>query len=673
MYFGSAYYPEHLGVEMVEKDAGMMKDAGFNIVRMGEFAWVKMEPEDGSFDFSWLDYTIGVMAKHGIKTLMCTPTAVPPKWLTDKHNDIYQTLENGHTREFGGRRHYCVNNRNYHYYTARIVRQMAEHFKDNQNVIGYQLDNELMAESPYCYCSNCAGDFRTWLRQRYKSIDNLNKNWGTVFWGLCYRTWEEIELPKMNQNPSAVLNMKRFFSDSYIDYAKLQTEIIKSVSPQKIVTHNVCSSGFLYRMDLYKFGEMLDIISVDNYPAAYTLENEIGNHEVIPYDPSVASLAMSMIRGVKKQNFWVTEAQAAGQGGHRMGQIIEPGYVRLWTYQEMAHGGRGFMYFPWRTCPFSLEIFCYGVLDFDSVPRRRYFEIQKTAIEGEKIAKKIGDTFVRSEAAIIRDFNCDWLFEVDVHSSKFKYMRHMFNYYKALFTNNINADVVSPDDDISDYKLVIVPSLLLIDEARRQKLYQFADKGGILIITCLSGLRSNEGTMVRDVLPCMLRELTGIEIEEQDGLAGNEPVGIRMTDDSFKNVSYECSAWCDVLKLINAKAIAVYEKRFYSGHAAITVNSYGKGKVYYVGTIPSEEFLNEFIHKAVEEAKVYRPLTCSLPMVEAVVCEGNGREYLFVLNYSKEAQKVTTKEYYKDIIDGTEGSRFVIGGVDVRVLEKLEA
>lgn len=671
MYFGSAYYPEHLGTELVEDDARMMKEAGFNVVRMGEFAWVFMEPDDDTFDFSWLDEAIAIMAKYGIKTLLCTPTAVPPKWLTDKHNDIYQFMEDGHVRGFGKRRHACINNRNYRWYTARIVRKMAEHYRDNPNVIGYQLDNELMAEGPYCYCPTCVGDFRTWLRKKYKTIENLNKQWGTAFWGLRYMTWEEIVMPRKDQNPSAVLDMRRFFSDSYIEYAKLQRDIIKTVSPQKRVTHNICSSGFLYRMDLYKLGNILDIAAVDNYPAAYTLEKELGNYMQLPYDPSVASLAMSIIRGMKKEHFWVTEAQAGPQGGHKMGKIVEPGFIRLWTWQEIAHGGRGFWFFPWRTCPFSMEIFCYGVLDFDSVPRRRYFEVQKTVREVSGLEKEIKDLAVHSEVAIIRDFNCDWIFEVDRHNPEFRYMRHLFNYYQALFRNNVNIDTISPDDDIIGYKLVVVPSLLLLDEKKAQKLYRFAENGGILVVTCLSGLRNNEGCMIREPLPGLLRELTGVEIEEQDGLAGNEPVGIQVIDDSFQTYQCDCFLWCDILKPVTAKVLAVYQKRFYEGEAAVTVNNYRDGKVYYVGTIPAAEFLTELMDKVLNEANVHRPIRSGNSMVESVICKSNGTEYIFVLNYGREPQQITMEGRYTDIMDGSEGSVFTVNAVDLRILKRV--
>ena len=652
MYFGAAYYPEHIDNATIEKDIPLMKQAGLNVMRMGEFSWIKMEPQDGEFDFSWLEQAVNKLGKNGIDSLLCTPTATPPKWITDKHPEILQLMSNGHRREYGVRRHYCINSRSYHFYTERITKALAEHFKDNPYVIGYQLDNEFMAENPYCFCPTCTIDFQDWLKKKYETIENLNKSWGTVFWSQCLRNFQEVAIPKHDYNPSAVLDFYNFASDSFISYARFQRDILKQVSPSKAVTHNVCSSGFLYRMDLYKMGEFLDIVSVDNYTLGWTLEGEYGNFKDIEYNPSLASLAMAMTRSIKKSNFWVTESQVGGMGGYTMGETVEPGYVRLWTHQHIAHGGRMNLYFPWRTCRFSCEQLLQGIVDYDTVPRRRYDEVKKTVNELSIIQNEIAGMQVDARVGIIRDFRCDWSFETKQYSNNFRYMRNLHAYYDALIKGHITVDIVNVQDDFSKYKMMVVPSLILVDDNRADKLEQFVNNGGTLIITYLSGLRNMENVIINEPFPGKLSKITGIQIEEQDGLYKDELVSLKIVAGEFENESYSCSTWCDVIQTTTASPIAVYEKRFYEGSPAITKNNYGKGVVYYIGTLPAADFLKKMLVKAASDVGVYPAAACTSSMVEIVEAEKGNTRYIYIINYGKSAEVIKVYEKYTDLLSG---------------------
>ncbi|MEI6647684.1 MAG: beta-galactosidase [bacterium] len=648
--FGASYYPEQLATDEVDRDARLMQEAGFTLARMGEFAWSRMEPDDNAFDFSWLEHAVETLGRAGVKSLLGTPTAAPPKWLTDKHPDILQIMGDGHCREFGRRRHYCVNSPTYHRYTERIVRVMVEQFKDNPNVMGYQLDNEFMAEQPHCYCATCRKMFQEWLRKKYGTIDELNRRWGMAFWSQHYRNFDEVILPKVGQNPSSLLDHYRFFSDSFLNYARLQSDCIKRISPEKTVTHNVCSSGFLYLLDLYKLGDQLDIVSLDNYPFTWTLENEYGNAGDQNYHPAMASFALSLTRGLKRGPFWVTEAQTGRTFKPR--QLPEPGMINVWTHQEIAHGAKAVLWFHWRQFPAGIEHLLQAVLECDGKPRRRYFEIQKTVSDLQSVSKDLEPSCPKPEVAILRDFDCDWALDDGHTHPDFRYMRHLYLYYKALFEQHVNADVVNPSDDLSRYKLIFAPSLLIMDEARAAHLRRYVEQGGTLVFTVQSGLRNRDNVFHRQTLPAYLTDLCGIEIEEQNGLKFQDTTGIAPLAGTYTKPRYACSFLFEIIKPTTATTLFTYTDHWFAGTSAVTVNRFGKGTVYYIAAVPSLEFITEFMATILPACNVKPNLTSSSsPMVESVKSVAGAREHLHLINYTRQPQTVVLSDHYTNLTD----------------------
>jgi beta-galactosidase len=651
-HFGASYYPEQCAGGEVESDAPLMREAGFNLVRMGEFAWSRLEPDDGRFDFSWLDNAVATLARHGIRTLLGTPTAAPPKWLTDKHEDICQVMADGQRREFGRRRHYCVNSDHYHRYTGRIVTALAEHFKDNPDVIGYQLDNEFMAEQPHCYCEVCRKKFQAWLRQKFGSIGELNRRWGLEFWSQAYRNFDEVILPKPGHNPSALLDQHRFFSDSFLNYARLQADCIKRISPTKTVTHNICSSGFLNLLELYKLGAQLDIVSVDNYPLSWTLENEYGNGVDQEYHPAMASFALSMMRSLKRGPFWVTEAQTGRTFKPR--HLPEPGMINVWTHQEVAHGAKAVLWFHWRQFPAGIEHLMQAVLDCDGKPRRRYFEIQKTVGDIQSVARDIGGACPRPEVALLRDFECDWALDDGHAHPEFRYLRHLYLYYRAMFENHVNADVVHPEGSLTGYKLVVAPSLVLMNEARATNLRRYVESGGTLVVTLQSGLRDMDNVFFRQTVPSGLGDLCGVEIEEQNGLKFKDTTGIAPIDGGYAKSRYECSLQFEIITPTGSKTLFQYCDHWFAGTPAVTVNRVGKGTVYYVAAVPPQEWVSEFAARVLTECGVQANIAaCSSTKVESVKSFSGGVEYLHLINFTREPQSVTLQGRYGNAADGT--------------------
>lgn len=653
IYFGASYYPEQLDPSEVEPDARLMQEAGFNLVRMGEFAWSRMERDDGQFDFDWLVNAVEILARHGIKSLLGTPTASPPKWLSDKHADICQIMADSRRREFGKRRHYCVNSENYHRHTARIVTALAERFKDNPNVIGYQLDNEFMAEQPHCYCDTCRNKFQRWLQNKFGTIEELNRRWGMAFWSQHYRNFDEVALPKTDHNPSSMQDLYHFFSDSFLEYAKLQIDCLKKISPEKIVTHNVCSSGFVYLLDLYKLGAQLDIVSLDNYPFAWTLENEYGNVADREYHPAMASMALSIMRGLRCAPFWVTESQVGRTFRPRRG-LPEPGIITAWTHQEIAHGAKAVVWFHWRQFPAGIEHILQAVLECDGKPRRRYFEIQQTVRKIKSVAAEIENACPRPEVALLRDFHCDWALDDGHTHPDFRYQRHLYLYYRALFENHLNADVIHPAENLADYKLVLAPALLLVDENRAAHLRNYVEQGGTLVLTVQSGLRNFDNVFYRQTLPAFLSNPCGLEIEEHNGLKLQDTTGISPVNDGYTKSRYECSLLFEIIKPTTAKVLFNYTDLWFAGTPAVTVNRFRKGQVYYVAAVPSAEFVREFVGKIIPECGVTPNLVASSsPMVESVKSFSGEMEYLHLVNFTREPQTVKLEGSYENLAEKT--------------------
>lgn len=656
LLMGAAYYPEQFGAGEVAATARLMRAAGFNLARMGEFAWVRMEPTAGQFNFGWLEHAVNTLAEQGIRSLLCTPTAAPPKWLTDQYPDSCQVQADGRRREFGKRRHYCPNSASYRRATEQIVAELAHHFRDNPQVIGYQLDNEFMAEEPDCYCDECREKFQARLRAKFGTVAELNRRWNLVFWGQEYGSFAEVVLPKAGHNPSAMQEFRAFTSDSYLEYAQFQAEIIRRISPGKLVTHNICSSGFLYRLDLYRLAAGLDVASVDHYPYAWTIENEHGNAGDQEHHPAMAAFALAITRGLRGAPFWVTEMQTGRTYRPRRG-LPEPGLLGAWTHQTLAHGARAVVWFPWQPFPAGTEFLQQAVLEADGQPRRRYREIQAVGRQAQALAVALEGAWPAAAVAMIRDFANDWALADGAVHPDFRSLRHLYRYYRAAFGNHLNLEVVAPEAPWETYRLVLAPSLVMLEAAEAARLRAYVEQGGTLVLTVQSGVRNRDNALWQESLPAGLTELCGLEIEEQHALPGAETVRVVPVEAGSHTGRQEFSQVIDLVKTTTAKTLFTYADGWLAGLPAVTMNRWGMGMVYYVAGVASVEFLTEFIGRVAEQAGVGRNvISASSPWVETVRLTAPGRELLYLINHTREPQTVRVAGEYWDLLAGTAGS-----------------
>lgn len=581
MIFGVDYYPEHWDKSEWKSQAKLMREGGFNTVRMGEFAWKLFEKEEGKFDFSFLDEAIDVLAQEGIKVILGTPTAAPPKWLVNKY-DIVQRDKYGRKKDWGSRRESCANNPDYQEKSRIIVEEMARHYKDNPNVIAWQIDNEFGCHgSTRCYCENCRKAFGEWLSRKYNSIDDLNTKWGSVFWSLDYDSFEDIILPAYNScegtcgdlwshNPALDLEFRRFASNSWVDYQKMQIDIIRKYTDRP-VTHNLM--GHFSDIDAYELSKELDFVSWDNYP-----DNQWGSSEY-----EYVSMAHENMRGAKNKNFIVMEEQAGPAGWDIMGSTPRPNQLRLWTYQAIAHGAEGMVYFRFRTALFGMEQYWYGVLDHDGVPRRRFYELQKTGRELQKLEKYIKDAENKYDALIVKSYDNAWGHSIKRHADKYNYENHLYSFYKANADLNINTAVSR--GNYEKYKIVYMPAYNIIKDSEIEDIRRYVENGGTLVLTFRSGGRDEYNRVLPLALPGVFKDMAGIKAVEFDAL--RRAVNIQGKINGMANI------WCDIIEPDTAEVICTYGNEYYKGKAAITANNYGKGRVYYVGCDLDDEAMKQ--------------------------------------------------------------------------------
>lgn len=646
MYFGVDYYPEHWTREEWGKHAEQMKEANINIVRLAEFAWAKLEPTEEKYDFEWLDEAIGVLAKEDIKVVIGTPTATPPKWLMDKHPDIYMKDFKGIIRGFGTRRHYCYNSKNYHEFTKRIVSEIAEHYKDHPSVVAWQIDNEFGGgDGVRCYCENCLKAFREWLKIKYKNIQTLNTEWGTIFWSQTYGSWNELILPGYSSsssengnshNPGMLLDYYRFSSDSVIKYQRIQIDEIQKYSTQPI-THNMM--GHFQEIDYFELGKDLDFVSWDSYPGGPWPGN---SHQC-------TSMQNDLMRGIKNLNFWIMEQQSGPCGWNFMGDMPKPGQIRLWTYQSIAHGAEAVIYFRWKACTFGTEEYWYGILDHDGVPRRRYHEVQKTGSE----LKALSDMFLGSklvaEVAIIKSYDNLWSHRFQTHNKNFDYSNLLLSYYSAIAANHVNIDMTSIEADFSKYKVVFMPAFNVMKDSIRKKVEEYVNDGGNIVLSFRSGTKNWNNSMTTETLPGYFREVAGIEVEEFDVLNWGREVGLKGSFGEGK-----ASLWCDIINPISAEVMAEYSNDYFEGQAAVTVNKYGKGKVYYIGCDLDAKSLERLIRLILNDSYVTPILKQPIEGVELIKREKGGNCYFIALNYNNHPVSLDLGENYMERITGKE-------------------
>lgn len=628
MFIGADYYPEHWPRDRWETDAQLMEAAHFNIVRLAEFSWIKMEPHEGEYDFCWLDEAIELLGRHGIRSIVCTPTATMPKWLYDKYPDTVAISRDGQREHFGNRQINCFSSGTYRLLSQKITLAMARHYADNPNVVGWQLDNEF--GGPICFCTTCEHAFQDWLRKKYATIENVNEQYGTIFWSQSYHEFSEIQLPRhLSSNPSLDLDFKRFHSENVVSFASEQADIIRTVCPGHFVTHNMM--GFAVNINYYDLGKLLDFASFDYY---YNYGERSWNDHI--EDCISGSAGLDFTRGIKQKNFWIMENSAGSTGWEQYGRNLRPGEIRRMTYQNVAHGADGQLWFRWRTSRYGTEQYWHGLLGHDGVPARRYREAGATAGELHQLFKEIEGSVVRSDVGIVMDYDDRWAFLLQKNSPQFDYCRQANRVRREFTRHGINVDYLRPEDDLARYTCIVLLTKYIVSGEYAQKINDYVAGGGILLASFRCGVKDEVNVPYALTLPGLLRDVTGVRVEEYESIPKNESYRIK-----FGDHQYGGSILADWAIAEHAEVLATYDEECLEAYAALTVNRYGSGTAYYLATVPDDGMLAELVGRIIESAGI--PEYGLLPHgIEIFTRSRLDTRYVFVINHSALGRQVPT-------------------------------
>lgn len=656
--FGVDYYPEHWDESLWERDARRMRECGVRVVRIGEFAWALMEPEENRFDFSLFDRAIAVFARHDIKVILGTPTATPPKWLTRKYPEVLHVFPNGSAADDQSRRHYCYNSPTYRRLSRRIVERMAEHYKDSPQVVGWQIDNEFNNENPECHSESCRSAFRAWLKDKYGDLKSLNRRWGTAFWSQLYTDWGQIDLPRQTpafHNPALVLDFKRFISDSVTSYMEEQLSIIRRLRPSDWVTQN----GVFRNINYYELSRNIDIHSNANYP-------------LFSDDPQYSTgTSLTLSRGFTGR-FLIMEQQTGPAGQTYLLRVPRPGEMNLWAFQSVAHGADGIVHFRWRSARRGAEEYWYGVLDHDDVPRARFEEFKKEGAEMARVGPEVFGSRVVSDIAVVHDFEAEWAYEHQYFTREVNARAPLGHLFRAASELKHNIDFIGPDADFRQYKIIFAPHLLMMTPQLAAKIKEFVGRGGTFVMGAHSAVKDRDNAMTDQTIPIEgLTELFGAEVESFQVYQPPSAAKNALRFAGGDGTAVPVNVFADVLKPRGASVVAVWERDFMAGRPAATENRAGRGKAVYYGSFFNPEGARHLVARYAAEHGL-KPIFTGFPKEVEVTRRTKGQtNYYFILNHSDESVTVRPGGGYFDLIAGRESAAtLTLKPFEYRVLKK---
>ena len=636
--YGGDYNPEQWPEDVWEEDMRLFKLAGIDTVTLNTFSWAALQPNETTYNFEKLDKIMDMAEENGLHVCMATSTAAHPAWMARKYPDVLRMDHNGIQRKFGSRHNSCPNSPTYRKYSVILAEKLAKRYKDRKSITAWHISNEYGGE---CYCENCEKAFRVWLQKKYHTVENLNQAWNTAFWGHTFYDWDDVVLPDMRSEhfgedrtnfQGISLDYRRFNSDSILECYQLEYDAIKEVIPDAQITTNLMN--FYKGLDYQKWAKNMDFVSWDNYPT---------NQD--PY--SRMAMSHDLMRSLKQgKPFALMEQTPSVTNWQSYNALKRPGVMRLWSFQAVAHGSDTVLFFQMRRSIGACEKFHGAVIDHVGNEHTRVFrEIAKLGRELEKLGDGILGSRSDAKAAILFDWDNWWALEYSAGPScDLKYLDEIFSYYRALEEQNYPVDFVSVEDDLEQYEIVIAPVLYMTKPGCDERIRRFVSNGGTFIATYFSGIVDDHDLVITGGYPGKLRDILGISVEESDALPKDASNSF-----TYNGKKYPATLLCDLSHLEGAVQIGFYEQDFYAGMPAITVNTYGKGKAYYVATRSNEEFYKDFLKDCLDEKKI-RSLYPQEGDIEVTKRWKGNKSYTFVLNHGDESKKILFTEVCTDLL-----------------------
>lgn len=639
---GADYNPEqwlHMP-KILEDDIRFWKEANMNTFSVGIFSWATIEPEEGIYDFSFLDDIMDRAAEAGGKIVLATPSGARPHWMAQKYPEVLRVNERREKLLFGERHNHCFTSPVYREKVQNINRKLAERYKEHPALGLWHISNEYNGT---CHCELCQQAFREWLKKKYhNSLEELNLAWWTKFWSHTITDWEQIVSPSsIGESRLHGLNLdwRRFASHQTIDFMKHELKPIREITPDIPVTSNF--TGYNHDVNYWDAKEELDVMAWDNYPSWHDEEK--------PYVmASKTALVHDMYRCFLKKPFLIMESTPSCVNWKPVNKLLRPGMHMLQSLQAVSHGADGVMYFQFRKSRGGMEKFHGAVIDHVGHQNTRvYHEIQKLGERLKRLQDVIGKT-EQSEVALILDWENTWALEEIKGYKNTKdreYIPTCEKHYYPFWKNGISIDVLDMTGDFSGYKLVIMPMLYMLRPGIEDKIEAYVKEGGTVVLTYLSGIADAHDLCYLGGWPGgKLKDILGIWVEETDSLYDSDCNQVKIGEKSYRAVDY-----CDLLHLQGAEMLGAYQNDFYAGRPALTKNVYGKGSAYYIAFRDTGEFLEDFYQKLVQELSISKNLQGVLP--ENVTAQRRG-DYIFLENFGEVSVDVLLTSDYRDFETG---------------------
>ena len=650
--FGVDYYPDQTAENLWEEDAAAMAAAGVNNVRIAEFAWALMEPEEGHFDFRWLQRSVAILHAHGIAVILGTPSAAPPPWLSQKYPEILMVNDHGVTLSPGARRFTCPTNTTYRRLSVAIATQMAQNFASTPGVIGWQIDNEFtLGDSARCYCRYCREGFQGWLKDKYSTLDAINQTWGTVFWSNTYTDFSQIPVPLPSgapPNPGLALDYNRYQSDANTSFLEEQLTVLRRLCPSHFVTTNNVG-GLIDNLNLRDLYRNLDFVASDNYPGFFAIF-AAGDSGVAPPPEALATtvaLSHDFMRSAKDgEPFFIMEEQSGKSGQPYFSQQPASGQLRLWSYQAIAHGAMGINYFRWDTADFGAEEYWHGLLRHDRSHSPGFNEIQQTIRELKSLGPEALRADYQAELALCLDVNSWWALNIQPGQPKLKYSSELLAWYGSMAASHAGIDIVDATADLSRYKVLCAPVMYIVTPQQASRIRAFVKGGGAFIAGFRLGVKDEHSRIVNTPLPGLLRDVMGIELLDYQPIYG-EKQAVNFAQ-PLSGPDADCHIWADILDPKGAEVLATYTGSNHTGKAAITLNHYGQGKAIYVGAHLEAPDLARVLLNFLATSGITPP---NIPAgVEITRRTAGSRSWTYLLNHTATKQSVDLRGNYRDAL-----------------------
>lgn len=636
---GGDYNPEQwLDMpEILEQDIECFKAAGINTVSVGIFSWAMLEPEEGKYNFAWLEQVIDRLWENGISVILATPTGARPKWMADKYPEVLRVAPDRHRNLFGARHNHCYTSPVYREKMRLINSQLAQKFDKHPAVILWHISNEYGGE---CHCPLCQQAFREWLKERYGTIEKLNKAWSTMFWSHVYNSFDQIESPSERGETGLHglnLDWKRFVTHQTKDFVEAEIQALRDAGAEKPATINMMYD--FQGLNYHKFADSLDIISWDTYPLWHKYPDaQVAADTAMQHD---------IMRSLKKAPFLLMESCPSATNWQGVSKLKKPGMLEAASLQAVAHGSDSVLYFQMRQSRGASEKFHGAVIDhYGGQDTRVLREVGQVGDDLKKL-QQIRASQTVSEAAVVFDWENRWAME-DAQGPRNKglyYKETVQKSYNAFRRMGLNVDMIDMEQTLEEYKIVAAPMVYLFRADFEKKVRAFVENGGTFIMTYWSGIADETDLSFLGGTPHDLMDVFGLRSTEIDGLYDWEcNHAVPAAGAPFAR-TYTCKNLCDLVSVTTAEALLTYQEDFYQGMPALTKNRYGNGTAYYICADMEQDFYNDFYRLLAEKAELSLPVVWEIPEgIEVATRESEDTQYLFVQNFNAEAVRVPLAE-----------------------------